>query len=185
MLFALVATVVLFVAQQSDATSAIFGGNQTALDRFNELREAYSDAGSVVRTNLVDTSTPLGLLLWLPIGLAYFFFAPLPFSGSSAISLAATPEMLVWYWLLPSAARGFRIARRNNQLRALSPLLLYAMVSAIGWSIVITNVGSMFRYRGQILFFAIILIAIDQVTRREQRERRQAVELERLAQVAK
>jgi hypothetical protein len=140
--------------------------DESPLARVASIRAGMAQgAGSAVRHDIVDVRTPAGLVLWIPIGLFYFFFAPLPFSGGTVISLATSPEMLYWYWLLPSVVRGLR---RGITLRwdVIVPLLLYAIVSSIGWSILVTNVGTIYRFRAQMLFVPLLFAAIDHAARR-------------------
>ncbi len=165
--FALLMGVLVVVVQQSGALEIGADNDQSTLQRINLLRGSYSDAGSAIEVaSSVDTSTPLGMAAWLPIGFFYFFFAPVPFTGRSLISSAATPEMLIWYSMVPSLLRGLRDIVRTR-LRLAAPALLYVLAAAGGWAAVVTNVGSLFRYRGQVAFVLLILIAYDQVRRRE------------------
>jgi hypothetical protein len=147
--------------------------DQSKMSQVTAIRGGYNDeAGSAVDTTLVDTSTPLGLALWVPIGLVYFFLAPIPFTGKSIISLATSPEMILWYLLMPALIRGFLAMLREKRLVTCLPTLLYLGAASAAWGIVVTNVGSLYRYRAQVLFFMLILIAQDQVRRRQATFRR-------------
>jgi hypothetical protein len=175
LLFVLVA-VALVVIQRTRALDAVSGGaDLSTVERLNEIRTSYATgAGSAIDISIVDTSTVGGLALWMPIGLVYFFLAPLPFSGTSITSLATSPEMLIWYSFLPAAWRGLRAAWREGG-REVRVLVFYAAFSSIGWAMVVTNVGTIYRYRAQVLFVPILFIALDQVRRRAQkRPRRKA-----------
>lgn len=171
LLFAAVGFAFMVLIRSSGAILIGTRENQSAVDQINEIRSAYTNAGSAVDIGLVDTSTPLGMILWTPVGLLYFFLAPIPFTGGSAISLGATPEMLAWYWMLPSLWRGGRELLRRD-LRRIAPFVFYACMSAAGWSLVVANVGSLFRYRAQVMFVPLILIAYDQIVRAEQKARK-------------
>jgi hypothetical protein len=166
LLFSAMAILLLAVARKTDADTIPGSENQTTFERVSAARSSYvMDTGSAINVDLVDTSTPAGLALWLPIGLAAFYLAPVPFTGTSVISIATSPEMLLWYFLLPSLFRGLREALRNR-IRAIAPVMLYVLISSIGWSLVVTNVGTLYRYRSQVMFVPLILIAADQVRRR-------------------
>jgi hypothetical protein len=167
---ALVAVIVVAV-QASDALAVGEEGEPVdAVDVINNVRTGYAtDAGSAVNLSLVDTSSALGMVLWIPIGLVYTYLAPFPFSGTSLISLATSPEMLVWYFLLPSLYRGARSLKRDQKVGALLPVIGYVLAASLGWSVMVGNVGSLYRYRAQMLFLPIILIAADQIRRREAR----------------
>ncbi len=162
-------SVALFLLIRSTGANTVFGENDASMvDRLISVRAGYanSQVGSAIHSDLVDTSTPRGLLLWLPIGLVYFFFAPLPFTGTSIISLATTPEMLLFYALVPSLLRALK-RELGERRRAFMPLFFYLIVSSLGWSVVISNVGTIYRYRAQVMFVVLILIAADQVRRRQ------------------
>jgi hypothetical protein len=172
--------VILFVAMTASAIwliratgslDLIDSSEMTTVERVNEIRAGYaSGADSAVNLDLVDTSSAGGLALWAPIGLAYFYLAPVPFSGGSIRQIMTSPEMLLWYAVLPAVVRGLRTALREK-IAGISVLLLYAAVSSVGWALVVTNVGTIYRYRAQILFVPILLMAFDQIRRRERRRR--------------
>jgi hypothetical protein len=181
-LFVLLAAVLTFAVAKTGALTEAFGTHGTpVLDRVAALRRTYTlRAGSAIDTSLVDTSTTLGLLKWLPLGVLFFFLAPIPFTGRSALSLASSPEVLLWYALLPSAVRSLRSLLRGTN-KAFWPVLLYVIFSSVSWGAAITNVGTMYRYRAQVLFFPLILIAADQIRRRDGRRRARAAEQRALA----
>ncbi|HZS38710.1 MAG TPA: hypothetical protein VFF06_17885 [Polyangia bacterium] len=168
LLVALSMALFLVIKRSGGDTAALGEGGGSIVDRVAILRAGYASAnvGSAVNTQIVDTSSAGGLLLWIPIGLVYFFLAPFPFTGGSIISLATSPEMLLLYWMVPSAWRGLRAALKRRT-RGFMALFFYLLISSVGWSIAITNVGTIYRYRAQILFVPLMLIAADQVRRRE------------------
>ncbi|MGC4094729.1 MAG: glycosyltransferase family 39 protein [Polyangiaceae bacterium] len=156
-------------------------GDQEGLsERVNVIRRGYTDADSALDVTGYDTSTPLGMLAWLPIGVAAMYLAPIPFTGSSTISSATTPEMLIWYMLLPAIIRGLGTAYRSGALRRIAGPVAYVVVASVGWATVITNVGSLYRYRAQTLVFLLILLAIDQVRRKNEKEERKRAAESRL-----
>jgi hypothetical protein len=170
LLFAAVSAVLLLIVKRSGADAIALGSGDTSfIERLASLRSAYAGAGigSAVNVELVDTRTLGGLIAWVPIGLAYFFLAPIPFTGGSIISFATTPEMLVLYYLIPSFWRGLR-GELKRRSRAFMTVFFFCLISAIGWSVAITNVGTIYRYRSQMFFGVLILVAIDQVRRRQE-----------------
>ncbi|MFZ5893964.1 MAG: hypothetical protein ACOY0T_23075 [Myxococcota bacterium] len=140
--------------------------------RVSGMRAGYGDAGSALDTSGFETDSTIGVLAWLPFGVAALYLAPIPFTGSSLISSATTPEMLVWYWLLPSVFRGLRIVYRAGQLKRMVAPLVYTLLASVGWASVVTNVGTLYRYRAQMLFVPLIFIALDQVQRKAQKQAR-------------
>lgn len=168
-LFAALAVVLNYASR--DAGEALGSPEMSTIERVNFTRIGYSDtAGSALNVSLVDTTTPLGLLLWMPIGLAYFYLGPLPFTTNTIISNATAPEMLWWYTLLPAIWRGGRFLLRSGHIRELVPLFLYALLASISWSTVSVNMGTLYRYRAQVLFVPLVLIAVDQTRRAAARQ---------------
>ena len=47
----------------------------------------------------------------------------------------------------------------THRLKQVSSLLAYTVVSCVGWGIVVTNVGTLYRYRAQVMFVPIVWIA--------------------------
>jgi hypothetical protein len=169
LIFVVLSLILVLIMQRSMSSPIDFTGDESPLARLAAIRTGFAEgAGSAVPHDIVDVRSPLGIALWLPIGLFFFFFAPIPFTGGSLISLATSPEMLVWYALMPSLWRGLRRAVNDN-LAATAPLLLYLLVSSIGWSMLVTNVGTLYRYRTQVLFVPLLLIAYDQMLRAHRR----------------
>ena len=164
-LAAVLGTALMFLFKAVGAFDLSTGSDQSTLDRINMYRVGYAEGtGSAIDYNMIDTSTPAGIAAWTPIGLGYFWLAPFPFSGGSIISLATSPEMIIWYLLLPSMVRGLRLAVQKRT-RLVTPVLAYVMVSSVGWAIVITNVGTLYRYRAQVMFLPLICMAADQIRR--------------------
>lgn len=157
------------VAQRINSVGLVAGPeDKSTSEQISQVRSAYSiDTGSGVDISTVDTSTPLGLIAWLPIGIAAMYLAPIPFTGGSTISLASSPEMLIWYAFLPSLFRGVWHWFRTGQRRVAAPLVFYLVIASVGWAIMVPNVGTLYRYRAQVLFVLLPFIAADQIRRRE------------------
>ena len=71
---------------------------------------------------LIATTTLL--LLFLPLGLAYFFLSPFPWQITTVLKAIALPEMLLVYWLTPATIRGVRFVVRNHLRDCLLIVLL-------------------------------------------------------------
>jgi hypothetical protein len=165
-LFVLFSTVVLFIMSKLFVNPIETEGSY--LEKMASVRAGYaSGTGSAINHEIVDVRTTSGLLMWIPIGLWYFFFAPVPFTGGSIIALATSPEMIAWYCLVPAMYRGFKLTIRQRG-RVFMPLLVYMLCSSLGWSMLITNVGTIYRYRSQVQFVILIVIAVDWGRRRAQ-----------------
>ena len=161
-----VGVVGVFVLQRTFQSPIEVDSDHSVIEQVAQIRAGYAiGTGSAIRHDLVNESSATGLLLWIPIGLAYFFFAPVPFTGGSAISLATSPEMIAWYLLIPFMLRGLKLCWRYRR-RQLTPMFVYALSSSIGWSMLVTNVGTIYRYRAQVLFVPILFIATAWAQRR-------------------
>ena len=64
-------------------------------------------AGSVFGAG-AETGTIGGAVRFLPLGLAFFLFAPFPWAITSSLQLVTLPEVFLWYSLMPFTVMGFR-----------------------------------------------------------------------------
>jgi hypothetical protein len=169
-LFCVFSGIVLYVVRSTSNEMVVtYGDTASMLEQVQNIRIGFSaGTGSAMSTELVDTNSVSGLLLWIPLGLIYFFLAPFPFTGHTIISISTSPEMIGIYALMPAIGRSLRRELKQRR-KSFMPLFFYLLVSAIGWSMVITNVGTVYRYRAQVFFVIVILIAADQIHRREER----------------
>lgn len=107
----------------------------------------------------VDISTPEKALAFLPIGLTYFLLAPFPWSIANFKQAFTLPEMLYFYWLLPSILRGIGILVRRHLASSLTILLICAGVT-FGYAVGQGNVGTIYRHRAQVLPFFLMFAAV-------------------------
>ncbi len=114
-----------------------------------------------------DVSTVGGALSLLPIGLAYFFFAPFPWQvGSIRLSLAI-PETLFFYTLVPGIIAGILYLFRKR-LNDSVGVLLVTMTVTFGYAIGQGNVGTLYRHKAQVtgFYYAFAAIGMEQRRRR-------------------
>lgn len=104
----------------------------------------------------VDLRTPEGVLSFLPVGVSYFLFAPMPWQFGEMRQNLAIPETVVWSvifypLIVAGVARGIR---RNPQVS----VLLFAAIATITllYSVFAGNIGTIFRMRIQMWLFASI-----------------------------
>jgi len=101
-----------------------------------------------------------GVLSFLPRGLMYFFLAPLPWERVGSLTqLLTIPEMLLWYSLVPFTLYGVFHAIRA-QWRKVYPLLAYVTVSILVYSVVIGNLGTMYRLRASVWVFLFVFTGV-------------------------
>ncbi len=104
-------------------------------------------------------ATPGSALRFLPLGLAYFLFAPAPWQLLNARQFLTLPEMLVWYGLVYFVARGLIQALRTRVALA-SPLVLFACVATLSYSLVEGNLGTAYRHRAQVIVLYLVCAGV-------------------------
>ena len=117
--------------------------------------------------NDVDISTPEGALRFLPIGLAYFFFAPFPWQLGSLKQSLAIPETLYFYTLVPGIVVGILYLLRRRLADSIG-VLLVTMTVTFGYAIGQGNVGTLYRHKAQVIgfYYAFAAIGMDQRRRK-------------------
>jgi hypothetical protein len=164
-LLSLVAVLAVVVLRRFWNAPLDFDG-ESLVDQIMRTRAGLAaGTGSAVPHEMVDVRSASGMLMWAPIGMFYFFMAPIPFTGGSAIAFATSPEMLLWYAALPAIWKGMRQAIRERA-RQTVPLVVFLFISAISWSMLVTNVGTLYRFRGQVVFVALMFLAMRWSARR-------------------
>ncbi len=144
------------------------------LERLQTTREDQAMWGRSGYGQEYDVSTPTGALSALPTGLVYLLFAPFPWAVSGLRQALAVPETLVWYALMPAFVRGLSLAVKR-QLRAILPILVFAVSLTAAYALMQGNMGTAYRQRTQITMFFFIFMGVGLAERRRQREARAAV----------
>ena len=106
----------------------------------------------------VDFSSPLKALLYLPLGLFYFIFGPLPWQSMGFLQIISLPEMLMLYILYLFAVPGIINLwqqRRGECLFLLILMASFTLVYALGGS----NMGGIYRVRFQVLSLLFVFIS--------------------------
>jgi Dolichyl-phosphate-mannose-protein mannosyltransferase len=110
-------------------------------------------AGSVFGAG-ADTGTVGGAIRFLPLGLAFFLFAPFPWAVTSSLQLVTLPEVFLWYSLIPFTVMGLKavMASKNRQSLVVISVLMVILVT---YALVEGNFGTAYRHRAQVmpLFF--------------------------------
>lgn len=116
--------------------------------------------------NDADVSTVGGALSFLPVGLAYFFFAPFPWQIGSIRQSLAIPETLFFYTLIPGIATGIIFLFRKRLADSIG-VLLVTMTVTFGYAIGQGNVGTLYRHKAQVTGFYYAFAAIGMEQRRK------------------
>lgn len=134
------------------------------LEALQEMRQFTSIGGSAYQEQ-VDISTPGRALAFLPKGLAFFLFAPYPWTVRNVRQLVTVPEMLLFYTLVPSMLRGARDLVRARAPGALM-LVLITLSLTLGYALGEANAGAAYRHRAQVLVFLLLFAAAGAEARR-------------------
>jgi 4-amino-4-deoxy-L-arabinose transferase-like glycosyltransferase len=138
------------------------------LERLQTTREDQAMWGRSGFGQEYDVSTPTGALSALPTGLVYLLFAPFPWAVSGLRQALVVPETLVWYALMPAFVRGLTFATKKN-LRAVLPIVVFAVSLTVAYALMQGNVGTAYRQRTQITMFFFIFMGVGVAERRRQR----------------
>ena len=165
------ALALVYFGAQSSGT----GGKVQTFDLV-ELQRLRSWSSSAVAAESgfaadADVSTIGGALSILPIGLAYFFFAPFPWQLGSIRQSLAIPETLFFYTLVPGIIAGILFLFRKRLSDSIG-VLLVTMTVTFGYAIGQGNVGTLYRHKAQVTGFYYAFAAIGM----EQRRRRTAAQ---------
>lgn len=147
------------------------------LETLEAMRRGLGEGARTAYGAAYDVSHPTGAARFLPVGLAYYLFAPFPWDLGSTLQWITLPETLAWYALIPFAARGVLVALRNDA-RAYGVVTAVVVAIVIPYALVQGNVGTAYRHRAQILPLVFVFVAIGLrdaaaavVARREERAR--------------
>ncbi|OPY60027.1 MAG: hypothetical protein A4E56_02954 [Pelotomaculum sp. PtaU1.Bin065] len=116
---------------------------------------AYGEAafaGEVAFNSYADA------LKYLPVGIFYFLFAPLPWQSVGQIRIIAVPEMIFLYISYYYFIRGAKQLWRHQRGACLFFLLVIVFFGFI-YSLGSSNMGGLYRVRLQVIMIAFILIS--------------------------
>jgi hypothetical protein len=135
------------------------------LDQVQYRRAGQLSVGQSQFGAQFDVSTPSGAIAAIPVGLVYILFAPFPWAISGVRQLLTVPEMLYWYSLMPALVRGLRYATRHS-LRDVLPILTFAAILLVAYSVFQSNTGTAYRQRTQVTMFFFVFMGLGLELRR-------------------
>jgi 4-amino-4-deoxy-L-arabinose transferase-like glycosyltransferase len=165
---AILGLIVAFVVVAGVGQSGYQETLSTNLQKTSETRQNLARAANSGFGADIDTSTSSRAVVYLPIGLFNFTLGPFPWQGGALRQLAAMPDVLVWWWLLPVLWRGFRDARRRTGRRVLT-VVLPAVTVWLLLALVISNFGIVIREREQVVVLVAPLLALGLAGRAQER----------------
>lgn len=146
-----------------------YSGYQAAVNsdlaQANVVRRDLALTASTGFDHETDISTSQRALLYLPKGLFNFGVGPFPWQIRSLQQLPVLPDMLVWWFLLPSLWRGQRQGRRRIG-RKILVVTLPAATAACLLALAVGNFGTAVRERSQVIIILVPLIALGLSLRR-------------------
>jgi hypothetical protein len=135
------------------------------LTQANKVRRDLALTASTGFDHETDISTSQRALLYLPRGLFNFTVGPFPWQIRSLQQLPVLPDMLVWWFLLPSLWRGQREGRRRSG-RKMLVVILPALTTACLLALAVGNFGTAVRERSQVIIIVVPVIALGLSQRR-------------------
>lgn len=114
----------------------------------------------------VDISTSRQAITYLPRGLVTFLVGPFPWQIRGVRQLPVVPDVMLWWWLLPSLWRGVRTGSRSIGRKVLV-LLLPALTTSCLLSLAVGNFGTLVRERMQVVILVLPFIAYGLTLRNE------------------
>jgi hypothetical protein len=145
-----------FGVSRSATTDLGTYGNLEQLQRSREDLVRSAQSGYKDET---DISTSGGAIAALPVGFIYLIFAPFPWQAGSARQTFTIPEVLMWWAMLPVIVYGIWYAIKQR-LRTAFPVLLFALMLTLAYSIFLGNVGTAYRQRTQIQVFLFMFFGV-------------------------
>lgn len=155
------------------------------METYGTLERVQVSRSSLARTadsgfgEDIDVSTTEGAISAIPLGLAYLMLAPFPWQVSSFRAAITTPEVLIWWAMIPVVIMG-AVYTIRFQLRTALPMVIFSLMLTLAYSIFQGNVGTAYRQRTQIQVFLFIFFAVGWVLIKERRENKQIAIAHRL-----
>lgn len=125
-----------------------------------------------------NVSTLGGAISALPVGFAYLMFAPFPWEMKNFRQSITLPDILLWWSMIPFLIYGLWYTIRHR-LRASLPILTFAFLLTISYSVFQGNIGAAYRQRTQIQVFLFMFVAVGLSLIREKIEDKKTVEIAR------
>src|SRR5262249_13408954 len=102
-----------------------------------------------------DFSSAWRLLLFAPISILYYFFAPFPWMIQNLTQAFSLLEVFLIYSLAWPCYKGIQVAFQKNRHTTLT-ILCFVLLFSLAQSMTISNLGTVFRHRA----FSICLLII-------------------------
>ena len=144
----------LFQATQPELTTQLLSQLESARIAFANLNLLDSIAKSSFGLDQHFTSI-FDVLSFLPSALLHYFFGPFPWEISSMVQLVSLLETFIIYLLTRPTLVGIRRTYRRAPFETIT-LLSFILIFSISQSLVISNMGTIFRHRTLPFLFLLI-----------------------------
>jgi len=161
--FALVAQKSGFSAHVSETQDKQLGKGGDIFLKLDNLRKGQTGVGIKGKVGSsflegVDISTPEKAVKFLPLGVIYILLAPFPWMIINLRQAITLPEMLVWWYLIPSLIRGV-IYGIKERFTYVSTPLFFSIGLTLVYALFQGNIGTAYRQRSQFFIFFFIFIS--------------------------
>ena len=143
-------TFALFLSSYTAQSVAIYGhSSESTFQSLQQTRQGFYQGGSKILGH-INITNPVNALMYSPLLLLVFFFAPFPWDiTGSIIHNLATMESFVWYYLLYYAIKAILRTFKEGNFDTL-PVLVMIGVLSVAYALAISNMGAAYRFRGQV-----------------------------------
>jgi Dolichyl-phosphate-mannose-protein mannosyltransferase len=131
----------------------------TSLQQVNVVRLNSSLSAASGFLPEADVSSGRHAASYIPVGGAYFLLGPAPWQLHNVRQSLEVPDLLVWWFLLPSLWRGIREGWRRRG-REILVYVLPALAVTVALTLLVANFGTVVRERMQVVILLIPLMSL-------------------------
>ncbi len=131
----------------------------TSLQQVNLVRSNSSESAASGFLPEANVSSGPHAASYIPVGGTYFVLGPAPWQLHNIRQALEVPDLLVWWFLLPSLWRGIREGWRRRGREVLVYLLPAAAVTLV-LTLLVANFGTVVRERMQVVILLVPLLSL-------------------------
>lgn len=158
LIFTAFAVLIVLVGYAVDVREIFPEDFESGMDQIQTARMDLATAESGYLPD-VDVTTPWKAIKFMPIGSAYFLMLPKPWDFGSLRQNLAIPDSTIWLVLYPFVFIGMLVGLRKN-LPGSFVLILTTIGMLSLYSIFISNIGTAYRLRTQVLMIWAVFAGI-------------------------
>lgn len=149
----------VFVFLFNNYSDTLFG-KMTGVDSLEDIANTSTVAGSSYAAYVGNSSTPLNMLLYTPLRLVFFLFAPFPWQWRGLSDIIAFCFSSMFYLLVLVRAVSYLKKREQKNRQAVIALLIVALATALvfAWGVVAT--GTAIRHRDKMVVLYAIMLGV-------------------------